>query len=132
MNYIGVVDFRERVCWIEPPSNFHTSDTMATYHKRMMIELNLWRRYQKLIKHPAANFHEISRYGGFAHYKGEWLPRSCTLNPALSSANDDLLVQTVKISGKQGMDGNAKKEGINLMKPLLWLPLKSQLDDMTN
>ena len=129
-NYIGILDLRQNVCYVDEPQLFKEVD-MATLHKKLMVELRRWEAYEECLKNPRENYHHLLAYVGFAHFNGEWKPNSCTLNAAHSGNSAEVVLKVLEGAGQKKGDHDGKKLGLNIMKPFLWDPLKKELDEMT-
>lgn len=129
-DYIGILDTKLNVCYVEKTSLFGKVPK-ATLHKNLMIELGRWDEYEDWIKEPGKNYHNLTGYAGFGHFRGKWSPNSCTLNPVHSGKSRDIVVKTIIESGVQKLDQAGKKKDLHIMNPFLWEPLKKLLDKMT-
>jgi len=124
------VDRKLEVCYVERYSFFQTKD-YGTIHRKMMHDLGRWQEYEAWKKRPRKHLRNLESYAGFVRVKGEWQPKSCTLNAAHSGLDLELVLDAIKESGNPGMDERAKAEGMDIMKETIWLDLKQQLDDIT-
>lgn len=129
-NYIGVVDIRQNVCWVEDSDLIREVEN-ATLHKRLMLELGLWKWFEKSWKLPR-NHADLFPFFGFANQNGEWKGHSCTLNAGQSDCRrNDLRMKALVNAGRKKGDLVGKDFGVHKMRPLRWMPLKAQLDEMT-
>jgi len=129
-NYIGVLDLKKKVCYVDDPGLFREVE-MATQHKKLMVELGRWESYEKWKNNPREHYYDLLGYAGFAYHNGEWKPNSCTLNAAPSGKSEWIVLKALEGAGRTKGDVVGKKHGLNIMKPFLWNPLKAQLDEMT-
>lgn len=129
-NYIAVIDLGENICYVDDPGLFR-EDEIGTLHKKAMAELGLWESYEKWINNPCEHYLDLQRYAGFARQDRIWKPNSCTLNAAHSGMSEKIVLEALKGSGRKKGDEFFKEQGLHKMKPLLWNPLKVQLDKMT-